>query len=163
METVPDWDRRNCLCDEACTTFGDCCADAKQFDADLQKNAILRFSCENYDTNGHNLIIKTCPAGWADEQSRKDCEDEPTEQQIHQDPISFMPVTSLSSGVTYRNVKCAMCHRDTPGRIPGGAEQLRFWNPRLDCSSQAELPTFDLNSTSIFNGDLKSKVIQINT
>ena len=118
-----------------CTTFGDCCADSKQFDAEQQKAATSRFSCTALRQYNYNWIVNTCPAAWGDEDSRKGCEDEPTELQIHQDPISFMPVTSLSSGITYRNVKCAICHIDTPGSNADGVKQLRFWNPRLECNS----------------------------
>ena len=140
-----------------CTTFGDCCADAKQFNAEQQKAAASRFSCVGLRQYNYNWIVKTCPAGWPDEETRMECESEPTERQINQDPISYMPVTSLSTGITYRNIKCAICHQDTPGRTPGGVEQLRFWNPRLECNSI-------LAGNSIVNQATKDSVIsKVNT
>ena len=138
-----------------CATFGDCCPDAKQFEVEQQKTATSRFSCVALRQYNYNWIAKTCPPGWKDEDGRKECEEEPTEWQINQDPISFMPVTSLSTGITYRNIKCAICHGDTPGRTTDGTEQLRFWNPRLECGTS----TINLTEAD-FNG-LRPKVLLI--
>lgn len=58
----------------------------------------------------------------------KACETEPSEWQIHLDPISHMPVTSQVSGITYRNLNCALCHQDVPGTGTNNQpSSLRFW------------------------------------
>ena len=38
-----------------------------------------------------------------------------------------MPVTNLASGITYRNINCAVCHRDIPTSGLSSHNQLRFW------------------------------------
>ena len=154
----PDWEKRNCLCDDLCVTFGDCCPDAKQFSVDQKKTAAARFTCVGLRQYNYNWIVSTCPAGWQDDEVRAACQTEPTETQMHQDPISFMPVTSLKTSITYRNVQCAICNRDTPPALADGSSQLRFWNPRLECESILAGNAV-VNQTS--REDLNSKVIPL--
>lgn len=131
ISDIPDFERRNCLCDELCSLYGDCCPDSKRFSADQQPLAATRFSCLPFKQYNLNWVVNKCPADWKDPEVALACELEPTEAKIHLDPIGHMPVTSTVSGVTYRNMNCAICHRE--GATSSGhdvnhrSSPLRFW------------------------------------
>ena len=73
-----------------------------------------------------NWIVNKCPKDWNDPIVTLACETEPAEWQVHLDPINHMPVTSQVSGITYRNLNCAICHQDvTHGNSQSSS--LRFW------------------------------------
>ncbi|XP_032791587.2 uncharacterized protein LOC116928587 isoform X2 [Daphnia magna] len=150
----PDWTKRNCLCDDSCIDFGDCCPDSKRYEPNQQRLAGTRFSCLHLRQYNFNWIVNKCPENWSDPNVAKACETEPSEWQIHLDPISHMPVTSQVSGITYRNLNCAMCHQDVPGSR-GNPSSLRFWNPRLECNSILAGSTI---LQSMTKDDLASKI-----
>ena len=128
ISDFPDWAKRNCLCDDSCTHFGDCCPDSKRFEPNQQRSAGARFSCLHLRQYNFNWIVNKCPKDWNDPEVAQACEIEPAEWQIHLDPISHMPVTSQVTGVTYRNLNCATCHQDVPGtRVNSQSPLLRFW------------------------------------
>lgn len=128
MSDLPDLEKRNCLCDDLCSQFGDCCLDSKRFGLEQQQFAAARFSCLQFKQYNYNWIVNKCPADWMDSEVALSCETEAAEWQVHLDPIGHMPVTSTVTGVTYRNINCAVCHRDTPGsRDADRLPQLRFW------------------------------------
>ena len=122
----PDWTKRNCLCDDLCTQFGDCCPDSKRFEPNQQRLAKTRFSCLHLMQYNFNWIVNKCPKDWNVPIVTLACETEPAEWQVHLDPINHMPVTSQVSGITYRNLNCAICHQDvTHGNSQSSS--LRFW------------------------------------
>lgn len=125
----PDWTKRNCLCDDACNRFGDCCPDSKRFDPSHQPSANAQFTCLHLRQYSFNLIVNKCPKNWNDSSVAQACEGEPAEWEIHLDPLSHMPVTSQVTGVTYRNLNCALCNQDVPtSRTDQKASStLRFW------------------------------------
>ena len=138
----PDWSKRNCLCDDMCASFGDCCPDARRFDAAEQRQAANKLNCVHLRQYGFNSMVDSCPSDWPsggdDDETRALCETAQVEWENHRDPLmSSMPVTSTVTAMTYRNIHCAICRRDTPPPAADGSPQLRFWNPRLECTDIA--------------------------
>lgn len=124
----PDWTKHSCLCDNSCVHFGDCCPDSIHFDPNQQRIAEARFSCLQLRQYNFNWIVNKCPKDWENPVVALACETEPAEWQIHSDPISYMPVTNQISGITYRNLNCALCHHDVPGTLANNqSSSLRFW------------------------------------
>ena len=127
----PDWEKRNCLCDDLCTRFGDCCPDSKRFEVDQQSATSNRFSCIQLKQYNFNWIVNKCPEDWSDLEVATACEGDPADDwQVHLDPIGHMPVTSLASGITYRNINCAVCNLEIPSynkTSDFSSHQLRFW------------------------------------
>ena len=133
MSDSPEWIKQNCLCDDSCIHFGDCCPDSKQFNTNQQRIAEAQFSCLPLRQYNFNWIVNKCPKDWNDSTVALACETEPAEWQVHSDPISYMPVTSQISGITYRNLNCALCHQgvQTSGTSSTRANSqlsfFRFW------------------------------------
>ena len=117
-----DWRRRNCLCDSLCAEYGDCCIDSKYFQPDQQRQNYGRFSCKQFRQYGQLYIRDKCPADWTEVEVRNGCE----KNILTSDPIGSLPVTSPTSGITYKNFQCAVCNGDSQ-------LDLQFWQPRLEC------------------------------
>ena len=117
-----DWRRRNCLCDSLCAEYGDCCIDSKYFKPDQQRENYGRFSCKHLRQYGHLYIRDKCPTDWTPGEVKDGCEN----NILNSDPIGSLPVTSLDSGITYKNFHCAVCNGDSQ-------PSLQFWQPRLEC------------------------------
>jgi hypothetical protein len=131
----PDWEKRNCLCDDLCMQYGDCCLDSPRYSPDQWRKAEQRFTCVEFRQYKSNWVVNTCPAGWTDEETRSLCEVFPEIGKQYKDPFAQLPVTSINNRVTYRNIHCARCNGETPSFAPDGSARLRFWNPRLECPS----------------------------
>lgn len=138
LSDPPDWSKRNCLCDETCVIYGDCCPDSRRFQPDQQRTANAKFTCLSLRQYSYNWVVNTCPptrpptipdAEYAE--MRMACETEPTDGQIHADPIGHMLVTSLLTGVTYRNLNCALCRENlTSSSLRHATEEespIRVW------------------------------------
>eukprot|EP00092_Neocalanus_flemingeri_P055123 GFUD01065044.1.p1 GENE.GFUD01065044.1~~GFUD01065044.1.p1 ORF type:complete len:925 (-),score=203.73 GFUD01065044.1:75-2849(-) len=116
-----DWKARNCLCDQDCSVYGDCCIDAKAFDADEQNENFDKFSCTELRQYGAVYMRTQCLANWTLPNIRRACEDSAQ----NSDPVGSMPVTSKATGITYKNYYCAVCNQASEG--------VQFWKPRLEC------------------------------
>lgn len=128
ISDFPDWEKRNCLCDEVCSIFGDCCPDSKWFNVKKELSKILpaSLSCIRFKQYGYNLVVTKCPDSWPqNDEVALSCAEEATEFQLQTDPVMHMPVTDEKSGITYRNVKCAECHLRNLGNED--FSHLRFW------------------------------------
>ncbi|XP_037073712.1 uncharacterized protein LOC119094905 [Pollicipes pollicipes] len=129
MTATRSWRERGCFCDPECARYGDCCRDAPAAAA-----VPGAFSCRPAvpltplpaaaAPPGHWYMRDACPRGAA---AHRLCE-RPTSARV--DPLAALPVTSRDSGVTYRNVYCAICHGDTA--------RLEFWRVRATCPAVSE-------------------------
>ncbi|CAH1404570.1 unnamed protein product [Nezara viridula] len=118
------WMGRNCLCDENCVTYGDCCPDSPHFELQQQRRGAISFHCENLRQYGGIYMRTTCPPEWAEPNIRAACENASDNVS---DPIAGIPATHPQSGITYRNLFCAICHQVT-------IKELDFWHPRIECA-----------------------------
>lgn len=123
--------RQNCFCDPDCVIYDDCCIDAPvnvtkvtALTSDkLIDDNIDRWHCGFVTSSGFGTYVKSvCPTYWKDEKLRSLCENDVDSS----DPIAVLPVTSLDTNITYRNVFCSTCHMDY--------FNLRFWLPTGSCT-----------------------------
>nr|CAD7571183.1 unnamed protein product [Timema californicum] len=123
-----DWRERNCLCDTLCAQYGDCCLDSPFFVAAEQRRGVASFTCVELKQFGGVYMHTACPPEWSDAEIRIKCEADPRkDESLLSDPLSAMPVTSHSTGVSYRNLHCALCHKDLD------LNKTDLWSPRLEC------------------------------
>ena len=111
---------RQCYCDNLCVTYGDCCHNANVTRYDGIKNT--SFSCQYLPTI-HGLwfifVVDTCPDG-TDYQLGELCADTNNKGNIYR----MTPVSSLSTGILYKNMHCAICN---------GVFDYIFWRAKLRC------------------------------
>ncbi|KAF4525592.1 hypothetical protein B566_EDAN015530 [Ephemera danica] len=126
-----DWKERNCLCDQLCARYGDCCDDAPT----VTRTATERrdFVCEDMRNFGGIYMIGTCASTWrGDEETKRRCE----ETMDPSDPLSSsVPVTDKATATTYRNLHCALCNLDSTDsdKINHAREHWEMWGARLEC------------------------------
>lgn len=154
-----DWKDRNCLCDSQCARYGDCCLDSAHFVAAEQRRGAASFTCVELRQFGGIYMLTSCPPEWSDTGTRSRCEDD---NPSLRDPLATMPVTSHRSGLTYRNVHCALCHGDI---YPNSTD---VWKPRIECPSLMQSLTPNLTSVDIshalsFEPEQNSWVIRLPT
>lgn len=102
--------RPRCDCEPSCVDYGSCCLDAALEDEAAVAAPVM--SCRDVrlaDVSSSVYMRNKCARDWRDDEVRRECEDEDT---VGMDPFLSIPVTSKSSNVTYRNVRCAVCNRD---------------------------------------------------
>uniref|UniRef100_A0A0K2TT31 G-protein coupled receptors family 2 profile 2 domain-containing protein n=1 Tax=Lepeophtheirus salmonis TaxID=72036 RepID=A0A0K2TT31_LEPSM len=114
-----DWKKRNCFCDLDCSKYGDCCVDAL---AEEDRESSKEFSCVNLKQYGNVYVKNFCPT-----RNSKLFQDfqQACEGMNQSDPVGNTPVTSMTTGFTYKNYYCALCH--------GDSNSIRFWKSRLEC------------------------------
>ncbi|XP_014244248.1 uncharacterized protein LOC106663710 isoform X1 [Cimex lectularius] len=117
-----DWKDRNCMCDQLCSRYGDCCTDSPHFDVDEQRRGSASYKCVELTQFGGIYMQTTCPPKWGDMAVRAACERASENQR---DPVAGIPVTSNNTGITYRNMYCSICHDDH--------YDLHVWHPRIEC------------------------------
>uniref|UniRef100_A0A1E1XEH3 Putative class b secretin-like g-protein coupled receptor gprmth5 n=1 Tax=Amblyomma aureolatum TaxID=187763 RepID=A0A1E1XEH3_9ACAR len=61
------------------------------------------------DVSSSVYMCTRCARNWKDDEVRRECEEELAGAT---DPFLTIPVTSRSTNVTYKNVRCAVCNRD---------------------------------------------------
>jgi hypothetical protein len=69
-------------------------------------------------------VMTTCPPERKDPDTRNRCKHPST---CYSDPLLDVPVTSMSTNITYRNWHCASCHRDLD------ADTTIIWSAELKC------------------------------
>ena len=70
------------------------------------------------------VIMTSCPATWNDKAFEKLCHN-----RNKSDPISFVPVTENSTGISYSNVYCAICN---------GVKTFSYWYVEIHFLKEAE-------------------------
>ncbi|XP_076028626.1 uncharacterized protein LOC143017726 [Oratosquilla oratoria] len=124
---APNWKTRSCFCDDLCARYGDCCKDANAYNPEEQARNKDVFACVHMKQFGDVYMRGHCAVDWEDAEVARLCQEgDPSTNSERKDPVIDMPVTSLSSSVTYTNSYCALCSREDP-------EYLVRWTPQLDC------------------------------
>ncbi|KAK2714085.1 hypothetical protein QYM36_008619 [Artemia franciscana] len=131
---TPDWKSKNCMCDNDCSLYGDCCADAIQLNASISRAALDRFTCVTVQKTGSYYMIAKCPKSYHDDTVRLNCENVTNEQNVR-DFALISPVTNEMLQLTYRNYYCAVCNSDNEDEL------LQIWKPKLVCSPPPKFPT----------------------
>ncbi|XP_065204734.1 uncharacterized protein LOC135834704 [Planococcus citri] len=86
-------------------------------------------------------IIKTCPASYNNSEIIEKCKN-PFDSNFINDTISFAPLTSIKKNITYGNVYCGICHKESDLHL------FEFWTPWLSCRIKAnETSSSDENPT----------------
>ncbi|XP_063223029.1 uncharacterized protein LOC134531267 [Bacillus rossius redtenbacheri] len=145
-----DWRERNCLCDELCARYGDCCLDSPHFVPSEQRRGAASFSCVELRQFGGVYMRDSCPPGWPHRAVRDGCEAAPGDWS---DPLAAMPVTSHRTGVTYRNPSCALCHGDLQHNTTD------LWGPRLECPTlhlQFRLRLSEVTNSLVYSPEQQS-------
>ncbi|GAB6025737.1 hypothetical protein CHUAL_011720 [Chamberlinius hualienensis] len=127
-KVLPKWDDLNCQCDDACAVYGDCCINAKFYNANATVAARNLWKCKNLVEYRGLYMRTTCPESWPADFMREKCEGGGVLEAGHRaapDPLSMTPVTSLITRYTYQNVYCAYCS--------GDVERAIYWIPRIEC------------------------------
>ncbi|XP_025200244.1 uncharacterized protein LOC112598108 [Melanaphis sacchari] len=136
--------RRNCLCDDQCGEYGDCCTDSAHFDPVEQQSAAARYSCLLTDVLSGAYVVDRCPVAWTNARVRDACQAPDTDR----DGMLGNPVTSRTTGRAYRNRFCAACNND--------AADPMLWDTRIVCDAlvgvaagaeQTVLDTLEYNAT----------------
>lgn len=148
-----DWRERNCFCDALCAQYGDCCVDSPHYAAAQQRRSGAVFSCVDLRQFGGIYMKSSCPPGWEDADVRQHCEMGDDQA----DPVSSMPVTSHSTGFTYRNAFCALCHGD----LDSAKGRVDVWSPRLECPSVYRASVDDYSRALEWHADIKSWVMAV--
>ncbi|KAK7601659.1 hypothetical protein V9T40_009100 [Parthenolecanium corni] len=120
---------RNCMCDEKCGLFDDCCKDSNFIPRQPSKE---NFSCVETATNGFVYMKTACPSSWNSSTAiRENCEST-NPMLLTLDVWITTPVTDLQTNITYRNMFCAFCHQ---------VYEFDFWKLGLTCSPSANEPS----------------------
>ncbi len=120
---------RNCFCDSVCEQYGDCCDKHS-------KSSINRYQCvdfllptiNNKSTPFNRLSVwmrTECLPIYYGSQVFNQCQNFHN-QSFDDNPILFIPVTSLQTNITYRNYYCAYCNNDIN-------ENIQFWEYKPFC------------------------------
>lgn len=113
----------SCHCDTSCSKLGTCCLDYPYRERDpIADISSCRFVKTQFQQKYY--MIDKCP--YIDGKSaafQSQCEEQNTEGDL----MSHVPVTSLSSGQTYKNYFCFRCHE--------ASDEYFFWNVLLKTST----------------------------
>ena len=119
---------RNCFCDELCHQYSDCCDDQPK-----HRNG---YRCVDYLSPTINTQIQSirslpiwmwtkCLANYIDSPLDIQCRNL-NEETFLENPLLYLPVTSLQTNITYRNAYCALCNNQRKS-------ELRFWKYEIYC------------------------------
>ncbi|XP_074649274.1 uncharacterized protein LOC141904568 isoform X2 [Tubulanus polymorphus] len=136
---------KTCFCDRQCYIHGDCCYDAANTGRstpalrDLFENHL---QCSGYAEKvipTHTWFVKTCPDQYRDYFVKSLCEDK------YDTPDEYVrwPVSGSLTGLTYRNMYCAMCWHEAT---------FKYWKLRVNCREkrpQSKSETIDLNNNGL--------------
>ena len=124
-----------CSCDKACSSvFMDCCSDygEKCSTSDYERaddfvhehRTLMHCETKLSIMSGKEVIsagvwmVTQCPSYWSDDDIRTKCQTPSFELKV-ESYVSYIPVFSKVSKLTYRNKYCALCNN---------ASQYEFWN-----------------------------------
>jgi G protein-coupled receptor Mth (Methuselah protein) len=119
---------RNCFCDSACEEYGDCCY-STEFSSNKYQCVDYLFPIFNDRINSFDRLSiwmrSECLSIYIGSKVDKQCRN--LDNQLFVDnPILFIPVTSLQTNITYRNYYCAYCNNDAN-------ENIKFWEYKPFC------------------------------
>ncbi|XP_060067168.1 uncharacterized protein LOC132547430 [Ylistrum balloti] len=108
-----------CACDDACNIYDDCCLDGNS-DIGFQHNYLSCKYVPEIKEKAYLYIIENCPDVNNNDQLKMLCENG-----TFSDDITIRtPVSGVKTGFLYRNMYCAMCHR----------EDYTTWRSGIDCN-----------------------------
>ncbi|XP_054717985.1 uncharacterized protein LOC129227450 [Uloborus diversus] len=113
------WDNYTCECGRQCSYSGTCCVDSP-FLSTTQKNSHLSTEkCQKVKlTSRYVLMVSSCSRRWQKKSpTYEKCE---KEEDVLNDPMSKLPITSIQTGISYKNYFCAVCNFDS--------NHVVFWN-----------------------------------
>ncbi|CAF3691288.1 unnamed protein product [Adineta steineri] len=105
---------RNCFCDSVCEQYGDCCYKTKVLKNNYECVDFLLPTITNKIVPFNRLFIwmrTECLSIYIGSQVDVQCRNL-NNQLFNDNPILFIPVTSLQTNITYRNYYCAYCNND---------------------------------------------------
>ena len=121
---------RNCFCDSVCEQYGDCCEQS------TSRSSPDQYECVDFllPTISHRIspfprlsvwMRTRCLPIYFGSQVDQQCRNVPDEM-FEDNPMLFLPVTSLQTNITYRNYYCAYCNNDAN-------EKIQFWEYKPFC------------------------------
>ncbi|UJR29062.1 hypothetical protein I4U23_010276 [Adineta vaga] len=119
---------RNCFCDSVCQQYGDCCGKRKLPTQNFECVDFLLPTITNkiVPFNRLSVWMKTeCLPLYVGSPVEKQCRNFNNDLFID-NPILYIPVTSLQTNITYRNYYCAYCNNDIN-------QEIQFWEYRPLC------------------------------
>jgi len=139
---------RNCFCDSACKNYGDCCNGSKLNHSDYYECIdFLSPTIKEKIPQFNPLFIwmrTECLPIYIGSRSDIECRNL-NKQTFLNNPLLFIPVTSLQTNITYRNYYCAYCNNDANFDI-------QFWEYKAFCHGNG----------SIFDKIILNKEEQVN-
>lgn len=121
---------RNCFCDSICQQYNDCCNQTKNSNSNS-------YECVDFlsPTTNHPLIFSPlhvwmrtkCLSNYIGSPSDNLCRNLNNET-FTNNPLLYIPVTSLQTNITYRNYFCAYCNNDAN-------DNIQFWEYRTFCGA----------------------------
>lgn len=126
---------RNCFCDSICKEYGDCCNQSININSNYYQcmdflsptipNPIPTFS-------PLSVWMRTkCLSNYLGSPSDIQCRN--LNQELFIDnPVLFIPVTSLQTNITYRNYFCAYCNNDAH-------DDIQFWEYQTFCGGNGSI------------------------
>ncbi|KAG8179559.1 hypothetical protein JTE90_016129 [Oedothorax gibbosus] len=118
----------NCHCGPYCKDLDTCCIDSK-FRPRWRQQPIYVAKCLPVygRTDLSVFMVDECTKGW-DSHFQEMCS---STGENRDDPFLAVPVTSLRSGMTYKNYYCAACNENPP------EGQVAFWNVEVRGTSKS--------------------------
>lgn len=100
---------RNCECDSACRSYGDCCIDAFRRRSGSRITRRTDVVCLNYGEGNHTgvYVVNNCSRAWT---GSREVAQKCTGPLDLSDPLKSAPVTSIAQSITYKNIYCAECN-----------------------------------------------------
>ncbi|GIX75081.1 uncharacterized protein CDAR_479381 [Caerostris darwini] len=104
------WGDRTCECGDHCVRHGTCCVDSRYSGIEYRSSAHLQETCQKVQNNVITVtMVSQCPSAWQKSYVNGRCVGP---EGGLEDPLSTVPVTSLTTRTTYRNYFCALCNDD---------------------------------------------------
>lgn len=119
---------RNCFCDSICEEYGDCCDQLNPISTNYQCVDFLLPTMNNKTALFSRLSVwmrTECLPIYRGSQVENFCRNGLNET-FNDNPILFIPVTSLRTNITYRNFFCAYCNNDMK-------KDIQFWEYKPFC------------------------------
>ncbi|GIX92032.1 uncharacterized protein CEXT_350141 [Caerostris extrusa] len=127
------WGDRTCECGDHCVRHGTCCVDSRYSGIEYRSSNHLQESCQKVQNNIITVtMVSQCPSAWQKSYVNGRCI---SPEGRLEDPLSTVPVTSLTTRTTYRNYFCALCNDD--------ANSILMWD------IEAKLSLVDDTSNSV--------------
>ena len=115
----------SCWCDEICSVYDDCCFDVTNISSSVEEQIYTEYMhlfLKPRDQGDAYYMIDKCPFNWtADEEYEASVGNNCTTL------TTLPPVSDSTTGITYRNEYCAICHNIN-------TTSLLIWQTRLRCA-----------------------------